>query len=116
MQNSEMPDQTAKQSNELATQIEEQQFVTKSAISEDISGSFELAGKALNSPNAIKELDQEEPDVIMETEPSADQPSTVLEDEVEQNQWFSIDNESYEYQSTLRISLLPRKVQIYHCR
>lgn len=116
MQNSEMPDQTAKQSNELATQIEEQQFATKSAISEDISGSFELAGKALNSPNAIKELDQEEPDVIMETEPSADQPSTVLEDEVEQNQWFSIDNESYEYQSTLRISLLPRKVQIYHSR
>lgn len=108
----ELPDQTEEPSNELTT--DEEKLATKSGISEDISGNFELAGKTSNSPNAIKELDQEESDVVVETEPITDQPSTVLEDEAEQNQWLSIDNENYEYQSTLRISLLPRKAQIYH--
>lgn len=100
------------------SQGKEETFATEGGISEDISGNFALAGKTFNSPNAIRELDQEESEVIIENESKEEQISTDTEesDEFQQNQWFSIDNESYEYQSTLRISLLPRKVQIYHSR
>lgn len=113
----EVLDENVDLSSVAESQIGEEMFATK-GISEDISGNFELTGKSLNSPNAIRELDHEESEVIIENESNEEQknPNSEEFDEVEQNQWFSIDNENYEYQSTLRISLLPRKVQIYHSR
>lgn len=89
-------------------------------INEDVTGKFALFEKSqLDSPTAIKELDQEEaepPSESIPVEVAASVPSDGEEGASEHHQWLSIDSESYEYQSTLRISLLPRKVQVYHGR
>ncbi|KAJ6224366.1 hypothetical protein RDWZM_002911 [Blomia tropicalis] len=83
------------------------------SIDENINGSFKLAeieSLPIN-PNGIKELDVDE--ITQEEKIEENVPEETTE-ELGHNKWLSIDNENYEYQSTLRITLLPQKVNIYH--
>lgn len=59
---------------------------------------------------AIKELDDDR--VHVESSPVAsDAPTPSADDEV--IKWLSIDNENYEYQSSIKLTLLPKRVKIY---
>jgi len=85
-------------------------------ISEEITGKLTLPEGQFDSPKAIKELDQVEPNASEVSEVAGAQGDALDEEADQHNQWLSIDNENYEYESTLRISLLPRKLKIYHGR
>ena len=101
-------------STEMATQAQETMAIKE--ISKESTGTFALTENHFESPSAIRELDQEPETASESGAEKINENVAPATTEPEHHQWLSIDNENYEYQSTLRISLLPRKVQIYHGR
>lgn len=70
-----------------------------------------------NRPNAIKEIDESDnrDDGLDQTEQNIQKSDIKDDDNVDDNiGWISIDNECYEMPSKFEISLLPRRVLIYH--
>lgn len=83
-------------------------------------------------PVPINEISEQQPEQNRETDTEVDNSgdgeqssenivsetsSVSPEDNVSSNKkWITIDNENYEIQSSLKVSLLPSKVQIYHPR
>ena len=68
-------------------------------------------------PTAIKEIDADEEKEVNETDHSeSNATSEPISINDASTKWFAIDNESYELMSSLQISLLPKRIQIYHNR
>jgi len=99
---------------EMNKQVQEESGISNKGISEEItSASATIFQQTTDSPNAIRELDD---DGTEHQEKTIDSVQPIEEDSKHNKRWLSIDSEIYECQSTLRVSMLPRTVQIYHKR
>lgn len=88
---------------------------SKLDIEETTESTMNMYQTIEHRPNAIRELDFEESPTVVEEE-SNDQNTSEADDNAKNRdaRWISIDNEYFEFQSKLKVSLLPRKVLIYH--
>ena len=118
-----------------STLMNERRESRKGAITENINSSFSFdhtvkdklySSNAINELNTLQEIAKDDYNVTSTISTNVTQierkhdnngvndQDRLLSEESEAYRWLNIDGESYEYQSTIKISLLPSRVQIYH--